>query len=56
MKLKKKVNQTLKTVNSTRAKKRQFQIPGTAFKSLSVEPRDYDLLSLGRTWIPDFSR
>ena len=30
-----------------------FQIPGTGFQSLSVEPRDYDLFSLGRTWIPD---
>ena len=29
---------------------------GTGFKSLSVEPRDYDLFCLGRTWIPDFNR
>ena len=33
-----------------------FQIPGTGFQSLSVEPRDYDLFSLGRTWNPDFNR
>ena len=36
--------------------RRGFQIPGTGFQSLSVEPRDYnDLFSLGRTWIPDFN-
>ena len=33
-----------------------FPIPGTGFQCLSVEPRDYDLFSLGRTWIPDFNR
>ena len=33
-----------------------FQIPGTGLQSLSVEPRDNDLFSLGRTWIPDFNR
>ena len=33
-----------------------FQIPGTGFQSLSVEPRDYDLFSLGRTWVLDFNR
>ena len=33
-----------------------FQIPGTGFQSLSVEQRDYDLFSLGKTWIPDFNR
>ena len=32
-----------------------FQIPGTGFQSLSVEQRDYDLFSLGKTWIPDFN-
>ena len=33
-----------------------FQIPGTGFQYLSVEQRDYDLFSLGKTWIPDFNR
>ena len=32
-----------------------FQIPGTGFQYLSVEQRDYDLFSLGKTWIPDFN-
>ena len=33
-----------------------FWIPRCGFQCLSVEPRDYDLFSLGRTWIPDFNR
>ena len=31
-------------------------IDKSGFKSLSVEPRDYDLFCLNRTWIPDFNR